>query len=33
MRWVRDVIQMLENRGPEELLARLDKVNLQRQCA
>lgn len=32
MRWVRDVIEVLETRGPEELLARLDAVELQ-QCA
>ena len=33
MRWVRDIIEALLNRGPEEVLARLDKVELQRQCA
>ena len=33
MRWVRDVIQMLEDRGPEDLLARLEEVNLQQRCA
>lgn len=33
MRWVRDIIAVLENRGPEELLARLDEVEPQSQCA
>ena len=33
MRWIRDIIQMLENRGPAELLARLEEVNLQQRCA
>ena len=33
MRWVRDIIEVLINRGPEEVLARLDKVELQQWCA
>ncbi len=33
MRWVRDIIEVLENRGPEELLARLDAVEPRKQCA
>ena len=33
MRWVRDIIEVLENRGPDELIARLDKVERQKQCA
>jgi hypothetical protein len=33
MRWVRDVIEVLVNRGPEEVLARLEEVEPQQQCA
>ena len=33
MRWVRDIIEVLINRGPEEVLARLHKVELQQHCA
>ena len=33
MRWVRDIIEVLINRGPAEVLARLDKVELHQQCA
>lgn len=33
MRQVRDIIKVLRNRGPEELLARLDGVELHKQCA
>ena len=33
MRWVRDIIEVLINRGPAEVLARLDKVELHKQCA
>ncbi len=33
MRWVRDIIEVLQNRGPEEVLARLENVEPQKQCA
>jgi hypothetical protein len=33
MRWVRDIIEVLINRGPEEVLARLDAAELHQQCA
>ena len=34
MRSIRDIIEVLKNRGPEKLLARLDEVDLQhRRCA
>ena len=33
MRWVRDIIEVLVNRGPEETLARLDTADLHQQCA
>ncbi len=33
MRWARDIISVLENRGPEEVLARLDEVKLHQQVA
>ena len=33
MRWVRDIIEVLINRGPDEVLARLDKIEPQQQCA
>ena len=33
MRWVRDIIEVLVNRGPEEILARLEAVEPQQQCA
>ncbi len=33
MRWVRDIIEVIENRGPEELLARLDEVEPHQRCA
>jgi len=33
MRRARDIIAVLESRGPDEVLARLDEAELQRQCA
>ena len=33
MRWVRDIIQMLKTRVPDELLARLEEVEFQQRCA
>ena len=33
MRWIRDIIEVIQNRGPEELLSRLDAVKLQQRCA
>ncbi len=33
MRWVRDILEVLVNRGPEEVLARLDAVELKKHCA
>ena len=33
MRWVREIIEVLEKRGPEEVLARLDAVEPQKRCA
>jgi len=33
MRWVREIIEVLNNRGPEEVLARLDGVELHRKSA
>ena len=33
MRQVRDIIKVLVNRGPEEILARLDEVELHQLCA
>jgi len=33
MRWVREIIEVLQNRGPEEVLARLHGVELQRKSA